>query len=162
MPELSNFSRTASWLSACGKQPGNLQQTSVQIGCFLEEVAEFIATLACSEDSTDIPYSIENALTELEHLSLRAKRGETVLFIKDGLQEKALDALCDIEVTANGVAYLSGWKKEGADKAVLDSNDAKLIDGKPVILRGGKIGKPDGWTAPELSKFIPSYKDPIK
>jgi len=37
---------------------------------------------------------------------------------------------------------------------VLDSNDAKLVDGKPVILPGGKIGKPEGWKAPNLSMFV--------
>lgn len=67
---------------------------------------------------------------------------------------EALDALCDSEVTGNGVAYLAGFDKQGADMAVLASNDAKLIDGKPVILPGGKIGKPDGWKAPDLSGFV--------
>jgi len=41
-----------------------------------------------------------------------------------------------------------------ADQAVLESNEAKLVDGEPIILEGGKIGKPDGWTAPDLSEFI--------
>ena len=27
-------------------------------------------------------------------------------------------------------------------------------DGKPVILPGGKIGKPAGWRAPELRGFV--------
>ncbi|MGL4831112.1 MAG: hypothetical protein ACRCWS_00815, partial [Propionibacteriaceae bacterium] len=67
---------------------------------------------------------------------------------------EALDALCDSEVTGNGVAYLAGFDKRSADMAVLSSNDAKLVDGKPVILPGGKIGKPDGWKAPDLSGFV--------
>jgi hypothetical protein len=44
--------------------------------------------------------------------------------------------------------------KPGADRAVLDSNNAKLVDGKPVILEGGKIGKPPGWKAPDLRGFV--------
>lgn len=67
---------------------------------------------------------------------------------------EALDALCDREVTGNGVAFLAGMDKDGADKAVLDSNDAKLVDGKPVILPDGKIGKPPGWTPPNLAPFV--------
>lgn len=67
---------------------------------------------------------------------------------------EALDALCDSEVTGNGVAYLAGFDKRGADLAVLASNDAKLVDGKPVILPGGKIGKPPNWQAPDLSGFV--------
>jgi predicted HAD superfamily Cof-like phosphohydrolase len=65
-----------------------------------------------------------------------------------------LDGLCDVEVTANGVAYLAGFDKPSADQAVLASNEAKLVDGKPVILEGGKIGKPEGWKAPDLRGFV--------
>ena len=74
--------------------------------------------------------------------------------INRGDMPEIKDALCDIEVTANGVAYLAEMDKPGADRAVLDSNDAKLVDGKPVILEGGKIGKPAGWTAPDLRGFV--------
>jgi hypothetical protein len=66
------------------------------------------------------------------------------------LRIDALDALCDTEVTGNGLAYMMGFDKPTADALVLDSNDAKLVDGKPVILEGGKIGKPEGWKAPDL------------
>jgi hypothetical protein len=59
-----------------------------------------------------------------------------------------------MEVTGNGVAYLAGFDKDGADQAVLASNEAKLVDGKPVILEGGKIGKPAGWTPPDLTPFV--------
>jgi len=52
------------------------------------------------------------------------------------------------------VAYLAGFDKDAADQAVLDSNDAKLVDGKPVILDGGKIGKPPGWKPPDLRGFV--------
>ena len=67
---------------------------------------------------------------------------------------EALGALCDCEMAGNGVAYLAGFDKRSADQAVLESNDAKLVDGKPVILAGGKIGKPEGWKAPDLSGFV--------
>lgn len=62
----------------------------------------------------------------------------------DAWKAEALDALCDMELTGNGIAYLAGFNKVDADQAVLDSNDAKLVDGKPVILPSGKIGKPEG------------------
>jgi len=74
--------------------------------------------------------------------------------IPKGRRAEALDAICDSEVTGNGVAYLAGFDKRGADQAVLASNDAKLVDGKPVILPGGKIGKPEGWKAPNLLGFV--------
>ena len=70
------------------------------------------------------------------------------------MRTDALDALCDAEVTGNGVAYMAGFDKPGADEAVMASNDAKLVDGKPVILEGGKIGKPEGWKPPDLSAYV--------
>ena len=54
----------------------------------------------------------------------------------------------------NGIAFLAGFDKDGADQAVLASNDAKLVDGKPVLLEGGKIGKPEGWKPPDLSAYV--------
>jgi hypothetical protein len=59
-------------------------------------------------------------------------------------------ALCDSEVTGNGVAYMAGFNKVQADALVLESNDAKLVNGQPVLLEGGKIGKPEGWKPPDL------------
>ena len=70
------------------------------------------------------------------------------------MRAEALDALCDREVTGNGVAFLALMDKQTADRWVLDSNDAKLVDGKPVILDGGKIGKPEGWKAPDLTLLV--------
>ena len=29
-----------------------------------------------------------------------------------------------------------------------------LVDGKPVLLEGGKIGKPEGWKAPDLLPYV--------
>ena len=57
-------------------------------------------------------------------------------------------------MTGNGIAYLADMDKEGADQAVLDANDAKLVGGKPVILPGGKIGKPEGWKPADISGFV--------
>ena len=52
------------------------------------------------------------------------------------------------------MAYMANLDKPSADQAVLASNDAKLVGGKPVILEGGKIGKPDGWKPPDLRPFV--------
>ena len=34
------------------------------------------------------------------------------------------------------------------------SNMAKLVDGKPVRREDGKILKPEGWTPPDMKKFV--------
>lgn len=153
-PSVSNYARTAAWLAACGKVPGPVG-VSIQIGCDLEESIELYRTILIDVpgDSTHgLNAIVTRALDDLEFVAAKLKSGEANAIITD--REEALDAICDREVTGNGVAYFAGFAKPSADAAVLDSNDAKLVDGKPVILPGGKIGKPEGWTAPDLSRFV--------
>lgn len=147
---MTNYQRTADWLRACGKEP-SARNLSVQIGCHLEEFREFLYCLSVEGDPLDGVHLIE-ARDALLALSNRLKRGDAKATFNDRIG--ALDALCDTEVTGNGVAYLAGFDKEAADAAVLASNDAKLVTGKPVILEGGKIGKPHDWKAPDLTAFV--------
>ena len=147
----SNFERTAEWLKACGKEP-NAENVSVQTGCHIEEFCEFLKTLRT--DSEGYAKLIERTRLDMEWFASKLKRREQFVYIPTHLRADALDALCDTDVTGNGVAYLAGFDKDAADQAVLASNEAKLIDGKPVILEGGKIGKPDGWKAPNLKGFV--------
>ena len=148
---MNNYQRTADWLKACGKTP-NPENLSVQVGCHIEEFCEFLKTLRT--DSEGYAKLIERTRIDLEWFGSKLKRNEQAIYIPIHLRTDALDALCDTEVTGNGVAYLAGFDKPGADVAVMDSNDAKLVDGHPVILDGGKIGKPEGWQAPNLRPFI--------
>jgi len=149
--QTSNFERTAAWLKACGKVPGPAA-LSVQIGCHLEEFLEFL--LCVDLDSAEDAESLERSVADMLRVANGLKKGLIMASINPSDRVEALDALCDSEVTANGVAYLAKMNKPGADRAVLDSNDSKLVDGKPVILEGGKIGKPAGWTAPDLRGFV--------
>jgi predicted HAD superfamily Cof-like phosphohydrolase len=149
--QASNYERTAAWLKACGKEPDVLD-LSVQIGCHLEEFCEFLGALR--SDSEGYGKLLERTRADLEWYASKLKRREQFIYIPTHLRVDALDALCDTEVTGNGVAYLADMDKQGADEAVLASNEAKLIDGKPVILEGGKIGKPPGWKAPDLRGFV--------
>lgn len=148
---MNNYQRTAAWLAACGKEPSP-KNLSIQIGCHLEEMIELLECLEldCREDENTLNCIID----DLHLLASSLKKNITMASIKPHKREDALDALCDCEVTGNGVAYLAGFRKVDADEAVLASNEAKLVDGKPVLLPGGKIGKPDGWTAPDLSRFV--------
>jgi predicted HAD superfamily Cof-like phosphohydrolase len=149
--QATNFQRTAAWLQACGKVPGPAA-LSVQIGCHIEEFIEFLMCL--DFDSAKDLENLESCVADMLHVAAGLKKGLLMASINPSDRIEALDAICDSEVTGNGVAYLAGFDKRGADMAVLASNDAKLVDGKPVILPGGKIGKPDGWKAPNLSGFV--------
>ena len=149
--QVSNFERTASWLKACGKEP-SVENMSLQVGCMVEEFCELLSCLRT--DSEGYAKLLDRTRLDLEWFASKLKRRDQAIYIPHHLRIDALDALCDIEVTVNGVAYLAAMDKPGADHAVLDSNDAKLVDGKPVILEGGKIGKPQGWTAPDLRELV--------
>lgn len=148
---MSNYQRTASWLKACGKEP-SAANLSVQIGCHLEEFVEFLSTLDFSNSTDDNTMRV--VISQLVPLSRMLKTQTAHARIRSLEREAALDALCDCEVTGNGVAYLAGFSKEEADRRVLAANDAKLVDGRPVILGGGKIGKPQGWKPPNLQDLV--------
>ena len=136
----SNFQRTANWLKACGKEPSP-EHLSVQIGCMIEEFCNLLRIIHID--------GIHEALNVLEDASEDMKNRQKKVFIRKNERAECLNSLCYLEVTLNGVAYLSGFNKPAADQTIL-----KLVDGKPVILEGGKIGKPEGWVPPNLSEFV--------
>lgn len=149
----SNFKRTADWLSAAGKQVGNEQHISTQIGVDLEETAEFLREITVESNTGLSSFALQEIAILLDGIGKTIKLGHATAKIYD--REQALDALCDREVTGNGVAYLMGLNKEGADQEVLRSNESKLNeDGTAVIIEGGKIGKSDRYTKPNLTPFI--------
>ena len=148
----TNFERTANWLAACGKEPGNPAHLSTQIGCHLEEVAELLRTLRV--DSSGGELVLNRTAVDLNWLANKLKSGSYIAHIPGHLRVEALDALCDGEVTGNGIAYLSKFDKQEADKRVMDSNDSKLEYGKPVLLPGGKIGKGMNYRAPDLKDLV--------
>jgi hypothetical protein len=150
--EKSNFQRTADWLAACGKEPGNEHHLATQVGCHLEELCEFLDELIITGSSADND-SLMLASTRLKGLAHRLKQGSTGIRIKDRVN--ALDALCDSEVTGNGVAFLARMNKLEGDRRVLFSNESKLnADGTAVILPGGKIGKSDRYVKPHLADLV--------
>lgn len=148
---MSNYQRTKAWLEACGKEPSP-ENVSIQIGCQLEEICEFLRTVRT--DSEGYGKLLERTSTDLDWFAGKLKRGEQQVYIPIHLRTDALDALCDIEVTGNGVAFFAGFDKDAADQAVIDSNYSKLEDGKAVILSGGKIGKGKDYKAPDLRGFV--------
>ncbi len=147
----TNYQHTAEWLAACGKEVGNNHHLATQVGCHLEEVCELLDELVIVGSTADND-SLSMASTRLKGLAHRLKMGNTGIRIKDRVN--ALDALCDSEVTGHGIAYLAGFDMDEASRRVLFSNDAKLVDGKPVLGLGGKIMKPAGWVAPFLADCV--------
>jgi len=67
-----------------------------------------------------------------------------------------LDALIDILVVTIGAIHSMGADGEGAWKEVMNTNFAKIDKktGKVRKREDGKVLKPVGWKAPELTQFI--------
>ncbi len=149
---MTNHQRTAQWLQACGKEPGNAKQLSTQVGVHLEEFVELLQCLRVDSDGGQLV--LDRTAADMEWLAIKLKRGDYTAHIPNHMRLDALDALCDCEVTGNGVAFLAGFNKDAADQEVLHSNDSKLVDGKAILEPGGKIQKPKGWTPPDLTRFV--------
>lgn len=148
----TNFQRTADWLVAAGKRPGNPDHLSVQVGVHLEEVCELLDEILIVGSPGDND-ALATASTRIKGIAHRLKQGATGIRIKDRVD--FLDALCDGEVTGNGVAFLAQMNKIEGDRRVLFSNESKLNeDGTAVILPGGKIGKSDRYVKPYLVDLV--------
>lgn len=150
---MTNYERTAAWLAACGKQPGDARTVAVQLACVLEEVKELCEAVTPLGDKV-LYQEFDHLADTLAGVIEQLNKPNVRLWPSHPDRVEILDAICDIEVTINGLAYLLGMKKAEADERVLASNDAKLVDGKPIILATGKIGKPRGWMPPSLEDLV--------
>ena len=104
---------------------------------------------ACDQPASPENYKMYLGLIDEEY-------GELVDAVIANDHVEQLDALVDILVVTMGAIRAAGWDGEAAWKEVMDTNFAKIdaTTGK-VIKRGdGKVLKPVGWRAPELSQFI--------
>ncbi|MDC6481074.1 nucleoside triphosphate pyrophosphohydrolase family protein [bacterium] len=87
---------------------------------------------------------------------IREEVGELEDAIADNDRIEQLDALIDILVVTIGAVRAGGMNAEGAWKEVMDTNFAKIdpTTGKVIKREDGKVLKPEGWKAPELTNFI--------
>lgn len=147
---MTNFDRVATWLKAYNKTP-SIETFSLQAGCHIEEFIEFLESVEFKDDNFQ-QANMEIACGILKEVGDKLKKHGALLNITDRVA--CLDALCDTDVTGNGVAYYAGFDKNAGDDAVMTSNESKFEDGKPVLLPGGKIGKSSSYVPPDLTKFV--------
>jgi predicted HAD superfamily Cof-like phosphohydrolase len=102
----------------------------------------------------DQPASPENYAMYLDLIT--EEYGELKDAIEANDKVEQLDALVDILVVTMGAIRAAGWDGEAAWKEVMDTNFAKIdpTTGKVIKREDGKVLKPEGWRAPELSQFI--------
>jgi predicted HAD superfamily Cof-like phosphohydrolase len=94
-------------------------------------------------------YNMYLSLIEEEHTELKE-----AIAANDRVEQ--LDALIDILVVTIGAIHSAGFDAEGAWKEVMKTNFAKIDKetGKVRKREDGKVLKPLGWKAPELSSFL--------
>ena len=104
---------------------------------------------ACDQPASPENYKMYLGLIDEEY-------GELVDAVDADDKVDQLDALVDILVVTMGAIRAAGWDGEAAWKEVMDTNFAKIdaTTGKVIKREDGKVLKPEGWTAPELSQFI--------
>ena len=104
---------------------------------------------ACDQPPSEANYEMYLDLIDEEYIEL-----QKALRTHDKVEQ--LDALVDILVVTMGAIRAAGWDGEAAWKEVMNTNFAKIDPdtGKVIKREDGKVLKPEGWTAPELSQFI--------
>ena len=107
---------------------------------------------ACDQTTSDYnkdQYNMYIGLIQEEHDEL-----QEAIDANDRVEQ--LDALIDILVVTIGAIHSAGFDAEGAWKEVMSTNFAKIDreTGKVRKREDGKVLKPLGWTAPELTPFL--------
>ena len=104
---------------------------------------------ACDQPASPENYKMYLGLIDEEY-------GELVDAVDADDKVEQLDALVDILVVTMGAIRAAGWDGEAAWKEVMNTNFAKIdaVTGKVRKREDGKVLKPEGWQAPELSQFI--------
>jgi len=112
-----------------------------------EDINKFAT--ACDQEPSEANYNMYLDL-------IREEVGELEDAIADNDRIEQLDALIDILVVTIGAVRAGGMNAEGAWKEVMDTNFAKIdpTTGKVIKREDGKVLKPEGWKAPELTNFI--------
>jgi predicted HAD superfamily Cof-like phosphohydrolase len=104
---------------------------------------------ACDQPASPENYKMYLGLIDEEY-------GELVDAVIADDKVEQLDALVDILVVTMGAIRAAGWDGEAAWREVMNTNFAKIdaVTGKVRKREDGKVLKPEGWQAPELSQFI--------
>ena len=102
----------------------------------------------------DQPPSTENYAMYLDLIT--EEYGELKEAIEANDKVEQLDALIDILVVTMGAVRAAGWDGQGAWKEVMNTNFAKIdpVTGKVNKRADGKVLKPEGWQAPQLTPFL--------
>lgn len=142
----SLFKRTENWMNARTPNP-TPSDFITQVGVLYEEMDELTSALATMLGNS---YDVQALRTELHRFAeyLKADDGERFKSIMNNraqtnpeLLHETTDALVDVAFVALGAITRQGLDTELIYQRVVESNESKFIDGKPVVLPNGKFGK---------------------
>ena len=134
---------TKEWFNVCKPSP-TPEQACVQIGVHLEEVAEMLTALKEHDEATTINRLANTYKTNSHHANWS---------IKNSNKAELLDSIIDQAVTIQGVCHTLGMDYKGALEEVERSNASKLVDGKPIFDKNGKIAKGGSYSPPNLKPY---------
>ena len=104
---------------------------------------------ACDQNPSEENASLYRRLINEEY-------NEFLEAYQDNDEVEQLDACMDLIWVTLGYCHMKGYDVQGAWNEVLRSNMKKLDPKTQKVIRreDGKILKPEGWTPPDLTKFI--------
>ena len=104
---------------------------------------------ACDQNPSEENASLYRRLINEEY-------NEFLEAYQDNNEVEQLDACMDLIWVTLGYCHMKGYDVQGAWNEVLRSNMKKLDPKTQKVIRreDGKILKPEGWTPPDLTKFI--------
>jgi predicted HAD superfamily Cof-like phosphohydrolase len=104
---------------------------------------------ACDQNPSEDNASLYRKLINEEY-------NEFLEAYQDKDEVEQLDACMDLIWVTLGYCHMKGYDVQGAWNEVLRSNMKKLDPKTQKVIRreDGKILKPEGWTPPDLTKFI--------
>jgi predicted HAD superfamily Cof-like phosphohydrolase len=146
--------RTFNTLAGNTDDQFNIRQAAMYMGLQCEELAEKLNNVAKAGTRLTQPYLLDIA-NELDALGVEFKRGTYDLEFTRVDRHAIMDDDIDLFVVTVGSLLSQGVDIHGAIAEVNRANMAKVWpDGTMHRDANGKIVKPEGWTAPDLTPFV--------
>lgn len=130
------------WFNTATPEP-TTKDICVQMGAMFEEMAELSRAFGIRNEKLE---ETSAKFYQADHPNQVAERPIDRM--------ELLDAMCDVQVTMQGVCAYTGMDYHGALAEVNRSNWSKFVDGKPVRNEQGKIAKGANYTPPDLWEFV--------
>lgn len=143
--------RTFNTLAGNTDDQFNIRQAAMYMGLQCEELAEKLRSLSQATNS----YYLRNLSIDLDDLGDGFKTGDHDAEFTRVDRHAIMDDDIDLFVVTVGSLLSQGVDIHGATGEVNRANMAKVWpDGTMHRDANGKIVKPEGWTAPDLTPFV--------